>query len=424
MDFVSNKQAQQKEMLEGLGIDSIEALFATIPEKLRLPPPGEDDGLSEYEGMRAMEAILSKNTFPAYDNYLGAGAYEHHVPALVGAICTKSEFLTSYTPYQAEASQGMLQVIFEYQTAIAALTGMDAANASLYDGASAAAEACLMALRHEKGRNKILISPNVNPRYRAVIEQYLPKSALSIHEGEADSATAAVVVQNPNFLGEIEDVLKHFAKAKEAGALAILIGNPLAYGLFASAAELGADIAVGDGQPFGLPLQFGGPYVGYLACRDFLVRQMPGRIVGETKDSQGKRGYVLTLQAREQHIRREKATSNICTNQALAALACLVALAWYGKDGIHELALTNYQRTHYLHDQLSQIPGVHPYSSQEFFNEFCLIFDKPMKRVLEHFQRQGIQPGLAIGEHQLLIAVTETKSKAQLDKYVEAAKTL
>ena len=424
MDFVSNQETQQREMFEALGIDSIEALFAAVPKKLRLSPPTEDDGLSEYEGMRAIEAILSKNTFPHYDNYLGAGAYEHHVPALVGAICAKSEFLTSYTPYQAEASQGMLQAIFEYQTAMAALTGLDAANASLYDGASAAAEACLMALRHQKGRHKLLIFPTVNPHYREVIEQYLPKEAHVYSEGEPDNATAAVVIQNPNFLGEIDDVQQIFTKAKHAGALAILIGNPLAYGLFASAAELGADIAVGDGQPFGLPLQFGGPYVGYLACRDFLVRQMPGRIVGETKDTQNRRGYVLTLQAREQHIRREKATSNICTNQALAALACLVALSWYGKRGVHDLALTNYQRAHYLHAQLTKIPKIKPCSNREFFNEFCLQFEKPIKRVLEHFQKNGIQPGVALGEDRLLIAVTETKSKTQLDNYVEVAKSL
>lgn len=424
MDFVSNQTGQQKEILATLGIHSFEELLTAIPPKLLLQPPLQDDGLSEFEGMGFLEKILSKNTFPQFENYLGGGAYEHHVPALVGAICGKSEFLTSYTPYQAEASQGMLQAIFEYQTAIAALTGLDAANASLYDGASASAEGCLMALRHQKGRSKIVLSPGINPFYKNVIGQYLTSQPVQLHTGEVDADTAAVVVQNPNFFGEIEEVRKIFAKGKEKGALCILIANPLVYGLFASAAELGADIAVGDGQPFGLPLQFGGPYVGYLACRDFLVRQMPGRIVGETTDAHNRRGYVLTLQAREQHIRREKATSNICTNQALAALACLVALAWYGKQGIYELALTNYQRAHYLHGQLIQIPGIRPYSGSPFFNEFCLHFDREIGTVLSHFQKEGIQAGVPIGKGQLLIAVTETKSKGQLDRYVEVAKKL
>lgn len=422
MDFVSNSQKQWDQMLAAIDVHAIEDLFTSLPEQLRLKPVLEDDGLSEYEGMQKIGQILSKNTFPQYDNYLGAGAYEHHVPALVSAICQKSEFLTSYTPYQAEASQGMLQAIFEYQTAIAHLTGMDAANASLYDGGSAAAEACLMALRHNKGRNKIYLSPSLNPFYREVIIQYLSSHPIEIHGGEIDEDTAAVVLQNPNFLGEIEDVKAVFKRAQEKGALSLLIGNPLVYGLFASAGELGADIAVGDGQPFGLPLQFGGPYVGYLACRDFLIRQMPGRIVGETTDQEKRTGYVLTLQAREQHIRREKATSNICTNQALAALACLVALSWYGKQGVHDLALTNYQRAHYLHEQLLKVPGIHLTSDAPFFNEFCLRFDGDLKEIIDHFHRHGIQPGVPLGTDRLLIAVTETKSKEQLDRYVEVAK--
>jgi len=424
MDFVANQKNQWEEMLAALGVRSIDELLQAIPKKLHLQPPLKDDGLSEYEGMRAIEQVLSKNTFPQYENYLGAGAYEHHVPALVGAICQKSEFLTSYTPYQAEASQGMLQATFEYQTALAALTGLDVANASLYDGGSAAAEACFMALRANKGRSKIYLSPKVNPFYRGVIEQYLFSHSFTLHAGEIDSDTAAVVVQNPNFFGEIEDVAALFKKSKEQGAICILIANPLVYGLFASAGELGADIAVGDGQPFGLPLQFGGPYVGYLTCRESLVRQIPGRIVGETVDAEGKRGYVLTLQAREQHIRREKATSNICTNQALAALACLVALSWYGKHGVRDLALTNYQRAHYLHEKLIKIPGISPFSQKPFFNEFCIRFEQKVSDLLPSFHKQGIQPGFPVGEHKLVVAVTETKAKEQLDRYVEVAKHL
>lgn len=434
MDFVSNQKAQQKEMLAALGVASIEDLFTAIPKKLRVPPLIEDDGLSELEGMQTIEKILSKNTFPQYENYLGGGAYEHHVPALVGAICAKSEFLTSYTPYQAEASQGMLQAIFEYQTAVAALTGMDVANASLYDGASAAAEACLMALRHHKERKTILMSPTINPFYKGVVEQYLSSHPINLipleHPEQIDASVSAVLIQNPNFLGEVEDVQTFFHKSKSVDALSILIGNPLAYGIFATAAELGADVAVGDGQPFGLPLQFGGPYVGYLAARNFLQRQMPGRIVGATQDTQNREGYVLTLQAREQHIRREKATSNICTNQALAALACLVALSWYGKQGVGELALTNYQRAHYLHDNLIKLPGISPHSQAPFFNEFTLQFEKGIEEVLRHFQKNGIQAGVSLAQfkpewkNRLLIAVTETKSKEQLDRYIQTAKLL
>lgn len=445
MDFISNKDAQIQEMLRDIGVQSIEDLFRAIPEKLRLARPAADDGLSEYEGMRLMESLAARNTYPQYVNYLGAGAYEHHVPALVGAICSKSEFLTSYTPYQAEASQGLLQIIFEFQSAICAITGMDVSNASLYDGASACAEGMLMALRHRNERNKVLISRSVHPHYRAVVEQYLSSHGIEIEtvpfledgsidkrrcKSLLDKAAAAVLVQYPNFLGTIDDIKSISALAKEAGALTVVCANPLAYGLFASAAELGGDIAVGDCQPLGLPLQFGGPYVGYMACRQELVRQMPGRIVGETVDTKGNRGFVLTLQAREQHIRREKATSNICTNQALAALAVLVGVLWYGKQGIRKLALTNYQRAAYLKSKLESVPGVKSMGSAPFFNEFAVKFSRPLETVLKHFRQNGIEPGLDLGrfypelEGHLLIAVTETKSKAELDRYVQTARSV
>jgi glycine dehydrogenase subunit 1 len=375
--------------------------------------------------------------FPAFDNYLGAGAYEHHIPALVGAICSKSEFLTSYTPYQAEASQGMLQAIFEFQSAICALTGLDVANASLYDGASACGEASLMALRLQKDKNKIVISESLHPHYRQVVEQYLMSHNTEIVLVESaaikqalDDTVAAVLIQSPNFFGIIEDVKSIAQKAKEVGALTILCANPLAYGLYASAAELQVDIAVGDCQPFGLALQYGGPYAGYMACREDLVRQLPGRLVGETTDAQGRRGYVLTLQAREQHIRREKATSNICTNQALAALASLIAMLWYGKEGIPKLALTNYQQAAYLKSKLEAIPGVKSFGDVPFFNEFAIHFNQPASIVQNHFREKGIEPGLDLGlfypryKDYFLIAVTETKSKEKLDEYVKVAKNV
>ncbi len=429
-------------MLTSIGVRSIEELFPNIPSDLRLPSPKQDDGLSEFEGMRLMEALAAKNTFPNFACYLGGGAYEHHVPAIVGAICSKSGFLTSYTPYQAEASQGFLQAIFEFQSAICALTGLDVANASVYDGASACAESLLMALRYQSTRTKVLVTESLHPQYRGVIELYLDQKHVQIIEipfledgrldaqflmDHLDDDTAAVLVQSPNFLGVIEEIKELVPHIQKKGALAILCANPLAYGLYASPKELGIDIAVGDCQPFGLPLQYGGPYAGYMACKQDLVRQLPGRLVGETVDAQGNRGFVLTLQAREQHIRREKATSNICTSQTLATLASLVAILWYGKQGIHDLALTNYQRATYLKEELVKIPGVKALSGAPFFNEFAVKFPKPLQQVLEGFRKEGIEPGIPLGrffpklKDYLLIAVTETKSKEQLNHYIKTA---
>lgn len=440
MDFASNQHPQIKEMLATIGVDSILDLFCDIPNNLLLPSPSTDDGISEYEGLRLMETLASHNTFSQFDNYLGGGAYEHHIPALTQAICQKSEFLTAYTPYQAEASQGMLQSIFEFQSSICALTGMDAANASVYDGANACAEAILMCIRQQKEKKKVLISGALNPFYRGVIDQYLECHALEVitipfnHDGSCDTnalaqhldtTTAAVVFQSPNFFGCIEEMRSLSEKAKTMGALVILCANPLSYGLFATPAELGVDIAVGDCQPLGLALNFGGPYAGYVACRDALIRQLPGRIIGETVDKKGERGFVLTLQAREQHIRREKATSNICTNQSLAALASLITMLWYGPEGLKKLASTNYQRAHYLQHALSKSGCI--VVNTHFFNEFIVDFNLPIDTVLSHFRTHGIEPGIPLGQYHkqypnsLLVAVTETKSKEQLDHYVTIA---
>lgn len=440
MDFISNQEAQNEEMLRVIGVKAVEELFRDIPEKLRLSRPQTDDGISEYEGLKLMESLAAMNSFPSFESYLGAGSYEHHVPAIVGAITSRSEFLTSYTPYQPEASQGMLQIIFEFQSAICALTGMDVANASVYDGASACAEAMLMAMRHHKGRNKVVIAGSLHPHYRAVVEQYLASHRTKIEEipflenGQLDLdkarqlidvETAAVLVSYPNFFGGIDAIRAISSQAKQVSALTVISANPLVYGLYASAAELGADIAVGDCQPFGLPLQFGGPYAGYMACRESLLRQMPGRIVGETVDTLGRRGYVLTLQAREQHIRREKATSNICTNQALAALASLIAMLWYGKNGIQKLALTNFQRASYLRQELKNA-GIATWAGP-IFNEFVAVFKEP---ALSKFRKQGIEPGVDLGSYypqlknHFLIAVTEVKSKEQLDRFAAIAKEL
>lgn len=440
MDFIANRDEQNRQMLKALGIKHVRELFRAVPDALYCAEVSKEDGLSEFEALRWMENIASDNQFLTHESYLGAGAYEHHVPALVGAVCSKSEFLTAYTPYQAEASQGMLQAIFEYQAAICALTGMDAANASVYDGASACAEAVLMALRQLSERSKVIVAGTLNPHYKAVILQYIGDQEVDIetvsydHNGALDRAqleasldekTAAVLIQSPNFFGVIEQVQEIMALAKRNGSIGILCANPLSYGLLHAAADLGADIAVGDSQPLGLHLQFGGPYAGYIAVRQPLLRQLPGRIVGETVDSRGQRGFVLTLQAREQHIRREKATSNICTNQALAALATLTAALWYGKKGIRELALTCYQRTAYLREKLEQLEGVHLMSQLPVFNEFVIQFDRPIRDVQKAFRRKKIEPGVSLKhlfpslKNALLVSVTETKSRADLDRYVE-----
>lgn len=443
MDYISNQEPQLKEMLKAIGVSDIDELFVAIPKKLKLRRPERDDGMSEYEGIRWMESLASKNTYQNFENYLGAGSYEHHVPAIVGAICGKSEFLTAYTPYQPEASQGMLQTIFEYQSAICALTGMDVSNASVYDGASACAEGLLMALRANKKKNKVLISESLHPHYRGTVEQYLDSQGVDIITLPYDESSrldqnkirelldenvAAILIQSPNFFGTIEDVKMISSLAKEVGALTVLSANPLSYGVFASAGELGVDIAVGDSQPFGLPMQYGGPYVGYIACKENLVRQLPGRLVGETVDTEGRRGFVLTLQAREQHIRREKATSNICTNQALAALASLIGMLWYGKKGVAELALTNYQRAAYLREGLSKIPGVRLFGNAPVFNEFVVAFNQPAVEIQQRFRGNHIEPGLDLGrffpklKNHFLIAVTETKNQQELDRYIDIAK--
>lgn len=445
MDFVGNSDLQLKEMLISIGLNDIRELLAVIPEDLILPPPREDDGLSESEGRELMLRLAEQNTFSHFDNYLGAGSYEHYVPALVSSICSQAGFLTAYTPYQAEASQGTLQTIYEFQTVICRLTGLDVANASVYDGASAVAEAALLSKRILKNRTKLLVAHSLHPHYQQVLEQYIEASDIELikipcredgsicyqtFEEKLDEQVIAAIFQYPNFFGLVENLEPFIQALKNQGALTILSSNPLVYGLFKSAGELGADIAVGDCQPFGIPLQFGGAYAGYLATRKELVRQIPGRLVGKTFDRKGKEGFVLTLQAREQHIRREKATSNICSNQALCALASLVAILWYGKNGIHELSLTNFQRANYLKKELESFAKVSSFSSLPVFNEFVVKCDYPVAQLQQHFRRHGIEPGLDLGRYfshlknHLLIAVTELKSKEKLDRYLHVAQDI
>lgn len=439
-DFVANTAAQNGEMLQALGLEHVMQLFRDVPSDLLLPPPIAT-GLSECEAVSHMQRLAASNTFPHFDSYLGGGAYEHYVPAIVSAICSKSEFLTAYTPYQAEISQGTLQTVFEFQSAICALTGMDVANASVYDGASACAEAVLLALRCQPQRTRVVIAENVHPRYREVVVQYLKSHSIEVvlapfgvdgritHDVATsllNDRTAAFLIQSPNFFGAIEDAASLFTAAKAQGVLSILCANPLAYGIYASAGTLGADIAVGDAQPFGISLQFGGPYVGYMAASERLVRQLPGRLVGETIDAKGRRGFVLTLQAREQHIRREKATSNICTNQALAALASLVAMLWYGPEGIKQLALSCYQRACHLRAMLSGIPGLSVNTHVPIFNEFVVKSEHSVSQLQSHCRAHHIEPGIELAsfypqlDQHLLVSVTEMKSLSQLEHYAEA----
>lgn len=445
MDYAATHSEGRSALLQALGVENIDSLLGAVPEGLKLPAPQIDDGMSESEGLQIMERLAEENTFLSFDHYLGAGAYSHYIPAFVSSICSLGPFLTSYTPYQAEISQGMLQAIFEYQSAICAITGLEVSNASLYDGASACAEAVLMALRCRPGRTKIMVASGIHPHYRAVIEQYTKHLGVNIltvpHgpdglldreflEGQVDEQTAAALLPYPSLFGIVEDFSPLIKKVRSHSALAVVVANPMVYGLFASAGDLGADIAVGDAQPLGIALQCGGPYVGYLACREDLVRQLPGRLVGETVDSEGKRGFVLTLQAREQHIRREKATSNICTNQALNALAVLAYTLWYGPKGLYDLALANYQRAAYLKESLSRLPHVRVLPAKAHFNEIAVFFDQEPQTVQSHFRSCGIEPGWHLGtwypqwHRTFLIAVNEQKTKQQLDRYVEVAASL
>lgn len=445
MDFISNQKPQIAQMLKTLGIKELSELWSNIPESICEQTVIDDDGLSEFEGKALLEKLASQNSFQYFDSYLGCGAYEHHVPALVKSIISKSGFLTAYTPYQPESSQGVLQTIFEFQSVICRLTGMEVANASLYDGASACAEALMMALRIQRNRKKVLVARNLHPNYQKVISQYLEgldieliflpikfDGCLDFNRAEKalSEDVCAILLPYPNFFGFVEDIKPLMDLAHQKGILNIISANPMVFGLYKSAKELGADIVVGESQPFGIPLQFGGPYSGFLACLKKYVRQIPGRLVGKTEDCDGNQGFVLTLQTREQHIRREKATSNICSNQALCALASLVGMLWYGPEGIRKLSLTNYQRAEYLKQQLNTLTSVELISLNPIFNEFTIKVDKPIEKVLDHFRLHDIEPGVVVTryfphmENLLTIAVTETKSLEKLNKFIEVAKKI
>ncbi|MGE5553796.1 MAG: aminomethyl-transferring glycine dehydrogenase subunit GcvPA [Betaproteobacteria bacterium] len=441
MNFLPHTERERAEMLKACGVQSVEEFFAPIPEAVRLRRPLALPGpLSEMELAGHLQALAGRNT-PTSEllSFLGAGAYEHYVPAAVSQITSRAEFYTAYTPYQPEVSQGTLEAIYEFQSYVAALTGLDVANASLYDGATAVAEAAAMALAHTR-RTEVLIGANVHPEYRQVLKTYArqweaavrelpaPGGALAPAEvaAQVSEQTAAVIVQNPNFFGLVE-AGEELAQAVHAkGALLIVVANPVSLGLLEAPGEYGADLCVGEGQPLGNPLGFGGPYVGFMAAREALVRRMPGRIVGATVDRDGRRGFVLTLQTREQHIRREKATSNICSNEALCALAFTVHLSLLGPQGLKELAELCLQKAHYAADRLSALPGFQLAFPGPFFHEFVVRVPGPAEELAERLVARGILPGLPLGRFYpdladaLLVCVTETKTKAAIDRLVEA----
>ena len=431
--YVPNTKEQRQDMLKAIGLSSMEDLFVDIPQEVRLKGELEiPQGKSELEVKREMEDLAGKNrVFRTI--FRGAGAYRHYIPAAVTSIISKENFLTAYTPYQAELSQGILQSIFEYQTMICDLTGMDASNASVYDGASAAAEG--VAMCRERKRAKALISGATSPYVIQTIQTYCHGNGMEMEvipekdgktdweklKARLDSGTACVYIQHPNFYGNLEDAKEIGELTHEAGAKFVMGVNPISLGMLKTPAEYGADVAVGEGQPLGLPLAFGGPYIGFMACTDKMMRRLPGRIVGQTKDRNGKTGYVLTLQAREQHIRREKASSNICSNQALCALAVTVYLSSMGNEGLREAALQSASKAHYLSKELETI-GYHTENQGTFFHEFVTTSKVSAKETLDALEAQGILGGYPLDEHRILWCCTEVNTKEEMDDVIRILK--
>lgn len=428
--YVPSTAQERQKMLASIGLCSIDELFSHIPDSLKRK--GElnlPSGKSELEVCRTMEHIAAQNI--VFDSiFRGAGAYDHYIPAIVKSVTGKEEFVTAYTPYQAEISQGVLQSIFEYQTMICELTGMDVSNASVYDGATAAAEAVNMCC--ERSRNVVFCSAAAHPDTIEVVKTYCWASGhefvlVPVKDGKTDwnsivpqldkKTSACLYIQSPNFFGQIEDVQQAAEAVHAVGAKLIMGCNPIALGLYKTPAELGADIAVGEGQPLGMPLSFGGPYLGFMATTKAMMRKLPGRIVGETTDVDGKRAFVLTLQAREQHIRREKASSNICSNQALCAMTAAVYLAAVGPEGLKQVANLCYQKAHYLMQQLTAIPGITLRYQGPFFHEF--VTDQgDANRILLKLEQEGILGGLPLSDGGILWCATEKNSKEDIDRMV------
>jgi glycine dehydrogenase subunit 1 len=442
MTYVANTAADQTTMLEAIGVDSVQALFEVVPKSVRFPRLNLPRPLSEMEVLGELEHLADENAEANhYTWFLGAGAYNHFVPSVVSQLQMREEFYTAYTPYQPEASQGTLQAIFEYQSMVAELTRMEVVNASHYDGATSLAEAAIMSVNATRGkRTKILVSPNVHPQYREVLKTYLQGTDLTVVGDEdpandlerltraLDDETVCLIVQSPNFFGELEDVEGLAETVHAAGALLVMHIDPISLGLFKPPGEYGADIVTGEGQSLGNHLNFGGPYLGIFATTNKLVRKMPGRVVGETVDTEGKRGYVLTLSTREQHIRREKATSNICTNQGLIALGAAIYLAAMGKQGLRKAAELCYHKAHYAAAEIDKLAGYEVINRRPFFKEFVVRCPKPAGEIARQLNEQKILPGYVLSRsfpertHELLVCVTEMNSKIEIDRLVNALK--
>jgi glycine dehydrogenase subunit 1 len=437
--YLSLTESDRREMLETIGVSSIEELFADIPEAMRfretldVPP-----ALSEQELVEHLAELASRNVHTGVElSFLGAGIYDHYVPAVVDAVLSRGELLTAYTPYQPEMSQGVLQAIFEYQTAICELTGLDVSNASGYDGTTVTADACYIA-KHATGRSKVVLAETVNPQVRQVVKTYAPGFGLEVVEvahrggvtdpdelGAAAQDAACAIFQQPNFFGCLEPAPDLAAAADEAGALAVAHVDPMSLGLLEAPGNYGCAIAVGEGQSAGNYQSYGGPHYGFLAARSDLIRRMPGRIVGETVDTAGERGYVLTLQTREQHIRREKATSNITTNQTLLALAGLVYLSWLGPQGLREVGETCLALSEYAKRALTGAGAELVFPEQTTFKEFAVKVGRPARDAITAAREQGVHPGYAIGrdydglDDALLVCVTEKKTERDIDRLAE-----
>lgn len=439
--YIPLTEKDKQEMLQTIGAKSIGELFGDVPSDILL---NRDLNIAESEAettlLRRLNRIASKNiTKETHTSFLGAGVYDHYAPSVVDAMISRSEFYTAYTPYQPEISQGELQAIFEFQTLICELTDMDVANSSMYDGMTSFAEACILAFSQTK-KNKIVVSKGLHYQALQVLHTYAKTrkefevveidldgtvTDLKKLEAAVDDDTAAVAVQYPNFYGSIEDLEKIHSFIEDKKALFIVYANPLALGLLTSPGSFGADIVVGDTQPFGIPAQFGGPHCGYFATTKKLMRKVPGRLVGQTQDDEGNRGFVLTLQAREQHIRRDKATSNICSNQALNALASSIAMSALGKQGIYDIAVQNIEHANYAKQQFIK-KGFEVLDGTSF-NEFVVKFDKPIQQVNEELVKYNIIGGFDLGvvsddfKNHMLIAVTELRTKDEIDTFVEKA---
>jgi glycine dehydrogenase subunit 1 len=446
MTYIPISPKERDAMLETIGVKSLDDLFDAIPTRHRFPQLDLPAALTEMEALEELSDLANANENVRTDlvSFLGAGMYNHYIPSVVDHILRRGEFYTAYTPYQPEISQGTLQAIFEYQSLMSVLTGMDVSNASHYDGATAAAEAVNLAYAQFRGkRRKVVVSPTLHPQYRAVIRTYMQGMEIEVAGDDAnadldtspnelvnhvDDNTMLLVVQYPDFFGRVYDYTKLIEAAHAKGALVCVVANPTALAMFKTPGSMGADIVVGDGQPLGIPMWYGGPSVGFFTTRKNMVHKMAGRLVGETVDNKGQRAYVLTLTAREQHIKRERATSNICTNQGLIALGTAVYLSLLGKKGLRQVAELCYQKAHYAAQELSKIDGMGLCFTEPFFHEFALCVNRPVDEVNAHLLEHGIIGGYDLGQDypalkdHMLIAVTEMNTKEEIDMLVEVLK--